>query len=484
MEFLKMVVQRSDPVRAYINVGCRVDIATGNVITGRYGESIINGGIGAVTATVGMGNCFKSTWERFQLLSALSKFMQFGSTANTYDTETNIQEDHQHTFTQAFDTFAGRHILNEGIWEITDKTIYTGDQFFDHAKDFLNNKIANKSKILRNTPFVNREVTAYMQMPIPTFGEVDSFSEFSTQDVLKMQEENTLGDSGANTVNMREGLQKNRFIRELTPLADGAKHYLFLVAHLGMEFNMDPRNPAPKKLGFLKNGIKIKGAPEKFTFLTNVCWYNMNASVLMAADKNGPEYPSDKDDKLNGETDLNEVTIKLIRNKNGPSGYILKVLISQKEGVLEDLTNFHYIKTNKRFGLPGNDRNYVCAFLPEVALSRTTIRGKLKENKALRRAIELTADLLQVSEYWPQYDRLQCSPEVLYEDIKKLGYDWSILLNTRGWWTFDNDKHPTPFLTIIDLLKMRAKEYIPYWYDKSTLSDELKKMPKVDRFKH
>lgn len=457
-------VERSDPVRALINVGARLDIISGSPVTGRYGETIINGGLPAITGVVGMGNSFKTTFERFLMLSAMSKFFVYGSTALTYDTEMNIHEDHQYNFTQKFDAYKGRNIINEGNWNFTDKTKYTGDQYFDLIKEFLNNKIKNRKSLLRTTPFVNREGTGHMEMPIPTFGDVDSFSEFSTQDVLKMQDDSSLGDSGANTVNLREGLQKNRFIREIVPLADSARHYLMLVAHLGMEFNLDPRNPAPRKLSHLKGGVKIKGAPEKFTFATHICWQNYNATPLINQGTRAPEYPKNPDDNLVGDTDLNEVTVKLLRNKNGPTGMTVQVIISQREGVLAPLTDFHYIKTRKRYGLPGNDRNYVCALLPDVSLSRTTIRSKLDQIPKLRRAIEIVADMCQIQEYWHQYDSIMCTPEELYEDLKKLGYDWDVLLETRGWWTFDNDNEwHGNFLSTVDLLKMRVGQYIPYW---------------------
>lgn len=463
---LRQPLERSEPVRTLINVGARLDIISGSPVRGRYGETITNGGLPILTGIVGMGNSFKTTFERYLMLSAFSKFFIYGSRASTYDTEMNIHEDHQFNFTQKFKIFEGMNIINEGYWDFTDKTKYTGDQYFDNTKEFLNNKIKNRKGILRETPFVNREVNALMEMAIPTFGDVDSFSEFSTQDVLKMQDDNKLGDSGANTVNMREGLQKNRFIRELVPLADAAKHNMLLVAHLGMEFNMDARNPNPRKLSHLKGGIKIKGAPEKFTFATHICWQNYNATPLINQGTRAPEYPKSPADNMVGDTDLNEVTVKLLRNKNGPTGMTVQVIISQSEGVLAELTDFHYVKTRKRYGLPGNDRNYACALLPDVALSRTTIRNKLDTNPTLCRAIEIIADMCQIEEYWTQFANLKCTPEELYDDLIKLGYDWNELLGTRSWWTFDNDKHEVQFLSTVDLLRMRAKDkevYIPYW---------------------
>ena len=63
-----------------------------------------------------------------------------------------------------------------------------------------------------------------------------------------------------------------------------------------------------------------------------------------------------------------------------------------------------------------------------------------------------------------------CTPLELYEDIKKLGYDWNVLLNTRGYWLINQyDKDATPYLHTVDLLKMRKGLYHPWWYKKSDL---------------
>ena len=56
-----------------------------------------------------------------------------------------------------------------------------------------------------------------------------------------------------------------------------------------------------------------------------------------------------------------------------------------------------------------------------------------------------------------------CTPKELYEDIKKLGYDWNVLLDTRGYWTIDQYTNKVPFLSTVDLLKMRKGLYTPYF---------------------
>ena len=102
---------------------------------------------------------------------------------------------------------------------------------------------------------------------------------------------------------------------------------------------------------------------------------------------------------------------------------------------------------------------------PDVSLSRTTIRNKIDSEPRLRRAINITSELLQLSIFNPELETqgLMCTPKELYEDIKKLGYDWNVLLDTRGYWTIDQYTNKVPFLSTVDLLKMRKGLYTPYF---------------------
>jgi hypothetical protein len=59
-----------------------------------------------------------------------------------------------------------------------------------------------------------------------------------------------------------------------------------------------------------------------------------------------------------------------------------------------------------------------------------------------------------------------CTPSELYNDLIKLGYDWDMLLRTREYWTINQYDNPTPYLSSIDLLKMRKGLYEPYFLDK------------------
>ena len=285
-------------VKVMINVGALLDIPTGFYLKGRHGESILNGGLGLLTGVVGIGNNFKSTVLNYMMLSAASRIAETTDTSiNTYDTEINIHEDRLEALSFRFPAFKKRHIVGEEFWTITDKTVYFANEWYEILKTFLKHKQDNAKKIEQETPFLTRDKKTLLKIMTPTFGAVDSFSEFQTADVAKMQDENELGESGGNTIHMRQGLAKTRFLMEIPTIAGGNYHYMLLTAHIGKDIAMaSGPMPAPpvKKLQHLKNGDKLKGTTDKFTFLMSNCWHAYNATPLINQGTKGPEYPDRK----------------------------------------------------------------------------------------------------------------------------------------------------------------------------------------------
>ena len=456
-------------VKAMLNIGALLDIPTGIWQTGIHGEKILNGGLGSITGIVGIGNNFKSTIMHYMMLSALNRvYPQFKTSGSTYDTEINVHESHIDSLAKRFDSFKDVDIFDEQIWTNTDTTVYSANKWFEVLKDFLKDKKKNEKDFTVDSPFVGRD-GKLMPMIVPTFGEVDSLTEFKSDAETRMLEENELGDSGANTYHMRAGLIKTRFLMETPALVGGAYHYLAMTGQLGKDIPMAQAGPMPaqpiKKLQFLKNGDKIKGVTDKFTFATNNCWHAYNAAPLINQSTKAAEYPLQGVDPLSGDTDLMLVMLRQIRSKSGPTGYVIEMIVSQSEGVLPELTEFHFIKSADRWGINGTLQHYALDLYPDVKLQRTTVRSKIDEDPMLRRALNITAEMLQIKHFHRNCDDVICTPKELYDDLKSKGYDWSVLLNTRGWWTINNDKHPVPYLSTRDLLNMRAGTYHPYWLD-------------------
>lgn len=454
--------EAAPPLRPFLNLGCLFDIPTGKYHTGKDGESILNGGLAYLTGIGGRGNTFKSTIAHFMTLSALDRYAN--AKGIVYDTEMSLTIDRMHQLAADMPNIGGLDLSEDRRLIVTDATMYSGNKFFALYKESLAAKRKDQKTYMAETPFLDRNgnnVKAY----IPSVGEIDSFSQFSTDSVEKIQEAAEVGESGRNIEAMRGAMAKNQMMMELPGLTGGSGAYLTLTAHMGDTVMDDPYAPPQKKLAFLKNKIKFKNVPEKFTFLVNNCWYCLSAEPLINQTTKGPEFPRHSDDKVKGDPDLMVVRLQNLRGKSGPTGLPFEILVSQSEGVLVGLSEFNYIRTYERYGLGGHDKSYYLELLPDVNLQRTTIRGKIDENPLLRRALEITSEMCQMKNLWHHLpEGLLCTPKELYEDLKAKGYDWTRLLTTRGYWIYNGVQHPLPFLSTLDLLNMRQGIYHPKWY--------------------
>lgn len=452
--------------KPYINVGALLDIPTGSLIKGRKGETFINGGLGPITAIVGAGNNFKSTILHYMLLSAASRTREATDTAlTTYDTEMNMNLDRLESLASNFDNLKDNIITGSNpIWSITDKQV-PGNEWALYINKYVDEKIADKKLRIDFQSFENPYEKKPLNLCIPTFVEIDSLSELEAKSSMDMLSKD-LDSSETNTFAMKQGLFKSKFLSTVPVMATESNTYFLCTAQLG-EKNEMKSGPAMfqapvKELQYLRQGEHIKGVSPKFFFLTHVAMYAHTAKLLVNDTTKLAEYPLEDESQ---KSDLNIVRLTQLRCKNGPSGYTVSIVVSQSEGVLPSLTEFHYIKENSKFGISGSNISYYLDIYPDVSLSRTTVRTKLNNDARLRRAVNITAELHQLGIFQPQLKRdgLLCSPKELYDDIKKLGYDWNTLLDTRGYWTIDQYTNKVPFLSTVDLLYMRKELYKPYF---------------------
>ncbi|MFO5854938.1 hypothetical protein, partial [Klebsiella pneumoniae] len=96
----------------------------------------------------------------------------------------------------------------------------------------------------------------------------------------------------------------------------------------------------------------------------------------------------------------------------------MHVIISQTEGILPSLSEFHYCREND-WGIGGNNINYFVELCPDINVSRTTVRKKLMDNPALQRAVEIQSEMLQLIQFqrWNLGDYV-VTPAELYADLK------------------------------------------------------------------
>lgn len=462
------ITERTSP-KVFINIGSLFDIPTGSIVTGRKGETIINGGLGNATGVVGAGNNFKSSLIHYMMLSAANRILEATETSMmTYDTEVNISLDRLDYLASKFSNMPLSVTTDEKTnWLITDKEKMPANKWLLALNSYIEEKVKDKGSNIKVECFTDPYTKKELEIKIPTFVEIDSLTEFEPESTMEMLT-NDLDTSDTNTYAMKQGLFKTKFLSTLPSLANRSNTYFLVTAHIGKKIDM-ATGPAmyqqpTKNLQFLKAGDTIKGVSSKFSFLLNNAWFANTASLLVNSNTKLAEYPKSSEDQL--KTDLNTVKLTQLRGKNGGSGFTLEIVVSQTEGVLPSLTEFHFIKENGKYGIEGSNTNYHLDIYPNVNLSRTTVRSKLDNDKKLRRAVNITAELLQLKLFQLNLvENLLCTPKELYEDIKKLGYDWDVLLQTREYWTINQYTNKVPFLSCLDLLKMRKGLYHPYFLD-------------------
>ena len=455
--------------RPLINIGALLDIPTGSFVKGVKGENLLNGGLSGVTGVVGAGNRFKSTIVNYMMLSASNRMRESNISApmHTYDTEDNmdLNIDRINKLASRFENLPDEPLYDPEVWSFISKSDMTAEEWIKLLYENIEKKSSDPKLKVKYEAFYNRIVKSITELPQPSFITIDSLTELESSKTADVVVNGDIDSS--NTVFAQQGLFKTKFIKDLPRMSNKANIYFLLTAHVGKDIQLasNPYAPRPtKSLQFIKSGEKIKGVSDKLYFLTSHLWQAISSVPMINQSTKGPEYPKDESDFS---SDLNIVKLLMLRSKSGPSGISVDIIVSQKEGVLPSLTEFHYLKTMK-YGLEGSTRSYNLSLYPKCKLSRTTVRSKIDSDKKLRRALNITAELLQMTQYMPQYKKYYCTPAELYEDIKKQGYDWDdILENTRGWWTIKNYDTKSKFLSTLDLLKMRVGEYTPYWYKKN-----------------
>lgn len=465
--------------KIHFNMGACLDIPSCSLILGAKGETITNGGLGTISGIAGAGNNYKTTMELYMLLSALAKVLE--SKVQTqlmiYDTEINTSIERIEELASAFKSIGQNAVTREdNVIIVVDKTTISGDEFGEQLFKYMEEKMKDPKLKVEFQCFLDPYTHKPRILPIPTFNLFDSWTGMETATVTSMLSGN-LDDKDTNTFAMKQGMFKTKLLSQLPARGAQSNSYIGMTVHVGgkVDIQAKPWEVASKPLQYLNGGDSLKGTGSNFTFYTNIAYQATDASAFYNQNTKAPEYPRDPNDTL--KSDLNKVKLTILRNKNGPSGVTIEILVSQDEGVLPTLTEFHNIKSQRTsgqvgYGISGNDRSYYLDLYPDVSLSRTTVRSKIDTDAKLRRAINITSEMLQLSVYHGQImsSDIWCTPAELYQDLKDMGYDWDKLLDTRGYWLINQyDKDNVPYIHTVDLLKMRKGLYHPWWYDKKDL---------------
>lgn len=468
-------VEPADIVTPLLNVGGLFDIASGYLVDGPDGSKITNGGLAGLTGIAGVPNSYKSALGDYFNLQAI---VRYNANAMAYDTEMSKTLARMHNFLLAKgidpDDYLFHPITNpKGAYMISDSTVALTDIWFSNTKKYIAAKIDAKKKMTATTPMV-LDVNAgkYLTSIRPSNVFVDSFSRAEFSHTEKQLDDNNVGDSGNNTLDINNQKARHQLIIQLPSLAKASNTNFILTAHVTKKIELDARNPDPKLLSALKNNLSIRHVPNQFMYLPNNLWFLYAPSPLpiSSQDKRAkwPVHEGDDDEKSN---DLMAVSCVNLRGKLGSTSRVYTLIFSQRAGYLPSETEFNYLQEAREdgrdpgWGIIGDNTKYALAVYPDVFLRRTTLRPKIKEDPKLVRALQITSEWLQMLRLWELPESLKAlTPETIVEKLKAQGYSMDVLLQTRGFWTYIEDKHPLPYISTYDILRLATGEWKAPWY--------------------
>ena len=159
--------------------------------------------------------------------------------------------------------------------------------------------------------------------------------------------------------------------------------------------------------------------------------------------------------------DLNEVIVIVDRCKNNASGLSHPFVVSQAEGLLNDCTDYAYLRNvGKGFSMTGNNITHQPFGMPKTNLTRNSFRQVCQDDPRVRRALQLGAQWLYICNNWNStgWDfPIKIDPaklvDVLMSDKNKYSIDR--VLNSRGYWLPDEltTKETKEYMSIIDVLE-------------------------------
>ena len=433
------------------NTDTMFDLLTGDVRRGSDGKWYCNGGLGPSVAAVG------GRPQSFKSALACSLGMRtsaiYDSQMMIFDSEIAIIRDKDRIL-----RMAGSHsdkLTDDHVICLDAKNEYDLESIRETIHELGEEKLKNKDNLI-TTPFLDRKTRKPMQVLVPSVIFIDSLSEAFSREEESLVTEKGSDDSRAKTLALLDANKKTIILRNLNRYAGAYGIELLVSAHYDKVVNVDAYTPQAKQLQYSNQSEKYKGVGSKFAFLTSPCAL-VKSCINILDDAKACKY------KLGdtAPTDLNEVLIQIQRCKNNLSGLMFPFVISQANGVLEETTNYHYLRTNKAFGMLGNNITHQSFFLPKVNMTRNTFRGICEKDQRLARALQLTAQLCFIQMNWNEQGwpfLLRVDPmklmDFLHSDKNKYSVDR--ILNSRSYWLPEEykDKDDKEYLSIFDILEM------------------------------
>ena len=445
------------------------DIPTGKTFTGEHGESITNGGLGQINVIIGPGNAFKSTFTQSLEGLASGNMRQFILDKKTGAIDIKEVIRNMYHGTELTEELGRMSAI------ISKQSGYDGDLAIDgYLKYIPQSKIPAEKmltliKSLRDenknvkkadkykTPFIDH-YGKEVWVPPPYIITEDSFTKLRTSAILDKYDGSVIGSGDQNALAMHEAKFKGEYINEINAAASVAGLYFVLTGHVTKEIKLDPYATTITFNQYL-NDIKASNMSKDMLYMASSVMYIRGISDEKHRDTKAVLYPRNSDEnESSAASDLKRLRGHFVRSKSSGNGLIYEYIVSQTDGLLSHLSQYDMMRRYKT----GLHDNWKIDIYP-INVQRTTIRAAIERDAMLRRAIEISSDLIQYRYIDVGNASLYPSPKELMDNLIAQGYNWEEILNTRSNWTFNNDKQVTPYLSTLDLVNMYHKNYVPYW---------------------
>lgn len=479
MQNIVSEMSESEVTRIGFNVETMIDNFTGTYFTGVYGDRVNSGGMFSSVVITGRGNTLKTT----------TGLLYQGRLLERYPSSTGTLDDNEESLTgiarinHLLQSVAPRIVSENSLYDQNKFKIRNGTsekesstvKWFDRIQALLNARIKKNTKDdWITTPFIDpmdttgKSFIKRLKLVVPFIDSISKATIDVTQDII---EKAATDSSDQNIVVAREGLIKTRIIRDITRLSGVGGSAWIMTAHMGDKLNFNPLETPQAKLTFIGAKVTFKNAPEQVTFLSTYILYSNHLKPLMEGKE--PMYPDNGDEfdfglQLERDIDLMELHMMTLRSKVGLTGVEWAYVVSQTDGYNIPLSHFHFLKKYK-FGFDGLGGQWLNMWLlPDVKISRTTVRAKCANDLKLARALEITvAILIKIitgdRALKQDFHKVGGTLQALYQAVIDKGYDWEEIYTTRDFWTEDHYTNPVRYLSAHDIIRMGTGDYIPYW---------------------
>jgi len=432
------------------NTGTMYDVMTGSYVQGYDGKWYLNGGIPqAITGIHGGGNLYKSTMMDSFIVGMLRIY---GIDCFDIDTEGSKGKERVSDFVADplhMQLWPEPPDMESAITIKSDPLETTITPVWEFLKEIAAKKEANRKKCQVELPIVDPATGKKTKAWIPTVVFIDSLTELESDEEGEMLDSKKgIEDKKNKTIWLVDGNKKTLLTRAIRKMS--AKYGICFVcsAHKGKNSDLDSHTPTPKQLQHMKQSDRMKGVGSRFEFLCHVLSQVTSAKLI----------PDAKGEALYGPgpvTDINEIILKIQRNKSNASGISSEFIVSQDEGLLNIVSYLHYIRKTGYVGLDGGSAKprHACVWYPDVSFTRNSVRGLAENDYSLCRAIELTARYLYIQRNWNlskiPFDFTQ-TPEKVFDALTSNKAEMKAILETTSYWTIG--KCEREYMSIMDIL--------------------------------